>query len=220
MAKKKLARRERREDARKVVLDRAALDLHKFAQGAKETPGRYSLAAIHVTRKQVEATDGRILVALPSTLTENFPKIKGATDLPEKGDLLLEATDAKETERRLSKNGTELAQSVQVGRKEDSITLAMMDSGGSLSVRSVPNMKGLFPDTALFLETPQPKKTIILAAHYLRKIADYAQKHSTSDDQTVVFELSGEEEAVHIRVNVSQNRTAHIVLMPVLKRAT
>lgn len=203
-------------DAKGVLIDRAALDLIKFAS---EDETRYEIAGLHVTPAHVEATNGHVAARLAhqGIPVEDFPVVAGDVGeaIPEKG-VVVNRGAVERIGKAITKRGSiPVLQLVKVGAVDGGACLVATD----LETPTVMTIKDTaqFPiiDNVIPKEGSRPIK-VAFQAKYLKAIAEWAIKHSRTS--SVLFELSAGDAAANdaagLKVRLDDGRTLQVVLMP------
>lgn len=201
-------------DAKGVLIDRAALDLIKFAS---EDETRHEITGLHVTPAYVEATNGHVAARLAhqGIPVEDFPVVAGDVGgaIPEKG-IVVNRGAVERIGKAISRRGSiPVLQLVKVGVVDGGACLVATD----LETPTVMTLKDegrQFPiiDNVIPKEGSRPVK-VAFQAKYLKAIAEWAIKYGNTG--AVQFELSADpsEDAASIKIKTNDGRTLQVVLM-------
>lgn len=202
-------------DAKGVLIDRAALDLIKFAS---EDETRCEITGLHVTPAHVEATNGHVAARLThqGIPVEDFPVVAGDVGgaLPKNG-VVVNRGAVEKIAKAISKRGRiPILQLVKVGAVDGGACLVATDLE-TPTVMTIKDEGRLFPiiDNVIPKEGSRPVK-VAFQAKYLKAIAEWAIKHGRSGAVEIELSATPEDEAASIKVKMDDGRTLQVVLMP------
>lgn len=175
---------------------------HDVSDFASKDASRYIINSVHYNsaKQLVEATDGRVVIRVPVTVSDEFPPVKGQVENPPVDCIIPIAPfkkglgNAKATKHlpilgysRIDANGK--------------VTLTTTDLDTEQAVTCKP-IEGNYPNIDQVMPAKEPTLTIAIGAAVLSKIADYAAKHSTDGDKTIVFQFSDKLSVFGFSINV------------------
>jgi hypothetical protein len=172
-------------EKRAVLVDRANCGAAAFASDDETRRSIY----VNITHERTEAANGHILIRVP------LPKMEVA-DFPVRpqlgggfaGEVQIEADKLAKVGKGLPKNGIPILQMAHVGVKEDGGVVVVSTDLESDRVTLGTQAAWPFPDTNMVMPQGAGRK-IVIQAKYLKMIAEFALRYSTSCAPSVGLEV-------------------------------
>lgn len=202
-----------------ILLD-AANDLSAFCSKDEK---RQILQGIHVNGC-TEACDGRILIRVPFVPipADEFPPVSTASN--DRKDCIIPAKQLTEALSKAKGMTLPVLNTVRLSTRPGEGTAPLraqlvttdLDNQRMIEAKTI---DGNYPNTEQVIPKDEPKLSICLSSTYLRKIADYAEKHGVDkhgDNQgcPIRIDLVDELSPARFTIPLHDGRQAKIVLMP------
>jgi len=197
------------------------LDLQAFA--SKDST-RYSLTGIHLEPGRAVASNGKMMLIVPSVTTDEWPgeMTEGLKPLPKEGIIVPVAALKKAFAFVDRKSKIESLRGViaGVGSKDSDKGLATLvgtdlETSGTVKARVI---EGSFPavDQVLPDEKARPYR-VVLGAALLKSVVAYASKHVDSKRSAIRFSFDPKDRDASVRIDfpLGDGRSVTGVLMPI-----
>jgi len=175
--------------------------------------------ALGQLRGRMEATNGYLLVSVPTLNGDEFPNTPGAGTEPK--EVLIPADAIKKAIASIPKRaGKPVLNSVRLTQHdENSIVLSTTDCERSTD-QTCRLLEGRFPRIDEYLKPSDSPDSVVVKfdAKYLEAIAKHARQFSDDTKRELTITLRGPDEPAMFSWRLSDDRTAQAVLMPLVHK--
>lgn len=175
---------------------------HDITDFASKDAGRYILNSVHycADKKLLEACDGKVLIRVPVVESEEFPPVKGASEaMPI--DCIIPPGPFKKALANVPKSPSVDCLAYAKLDANGKVTMTTTDMDTEQGVTCTP-LEGNYPNCDQIVPEAAPIFSICLAGGILKRIAEYALKHSSDDSCTVRFDFTENTCPVRFSINV------------------
>ncbi len=214
-------------DAMKQQLDLFGAEVLDLKEFASQEATRFALTGIHLEPGRAVATNGKMMLIVPSVKADEWPGdvVEGLTPLPKDGVIVPVAALKKAFALVDRKSKIECLRGVVAGLgPKDSeharVTLVGTDleTNGTVKARIV---EGTYPDVDQVLPKPgsRPFK-VVLSTDFLKSLVSYASKYVDSKDHEkgairFSFNPKDNNDSVQVDFHLADGRNVTGILMPI-----